>query len=101
MIAKLIVHGADRDDAIGRMLRALGEFEIGGVKTLIGFHKALLSHPCFRAGETCHGIVESRAARGAGGGARRDPEPRAAARVRRPHGRARHSSPRSTAAGSR
>ena len=43
MIAKLIVRGADREDAIGRMLRALGEFEIGGVKTLIGFHKALLS----------------------------------------------------------
>ena len=59
MIAKLIVRGADREDAIGRMLRALGEFEIGGVKTLIGFHKALLSHPCFRAGETCDGIVES------------------------------------------
>jgi acetyl-CoA/propionyl-CoA carboxylase biotin carboxyl carrier protein len=59
MIAKLIVRGADRADAIGRMLRALGEFEIGGVKTLIGFHKALLSHPCFQAGETCHGIVES------------------------------------------
>jgi acetyl-CoA/propionyl-CoA carboxylase, biotin carboxylase, biotin carboxyl carrier protein len=59
MVAKLIVHGADRDDAIGKMLRALGEYRIGGVKTLIGFHKALLSHPCFRAGETCHGIVES------------------------------------------
>ncbi|HEY2777854.1 MAG TPA: acetyl-CoA carboxylase biotin carboxylase subunit [Gaiellaceae bacterium] len=59
MIAKLIVHGADRDDAIGKMLRALGEYRIGGVKTLIGFHKALLSHPCFRAGETCHGVVES------------------------------------------
>ena len=59
MIAKLIVRGADRDDAIGRMLRALGEFDIAGVKTLIGFHKALLTHPCFRAGETCHGIVES------------------------------------------
>ncbi len=59
MIAKLIVRGADRADAIGRMLRALGEFEIGGVKTLIGFHKALLSHPCFAAGETCHGVVES------------------------------------------
>jgi acetyl-CoA/propionyl-CoA carboxylase, biotin carboxylase, biotin carboxyl carrier protein len=59
MIAKLIVRGADREDAIGRMLRALGEFEIGGVKTLIGFHKALLSHPCFVAGETCDGIVES------------------------------------------
>jgi len=59
MVAKLIVRGADRDDAIGRMLRALGEYRIGGVKTLIGFHRALLSHPCFRAGETCHGIVES------------------------------------------
>ena len=59
MIAKLIVHGVDRDDAIGKMLRALGEFRIGGVKTLVGFHKALLSHPCFRAGETCHGVVES------------------------------------------
>ncbi len=60
MIAKVIVRGADREDAIGRMLRALGEFEVGGVKTLIGFHRALLSHPCFRAGETCEGIVESK-----------------------------------------
>ena len=59
MVAKLIVRGADREDAIGRMLRALGEYRIGGVKTLIGFHKALLSHPCFRAGETCHCVVES------------------------------------------
>ena len=59
MIAKLIVRGADREDAIGRMLRALGEYRIGGVKTLVGFHRALLSHPCFQAGETCHGIVES------------------------------------------
>jgi acetyl-CoA/propionyl-CoA carboxylase biotin carboxyl carrier protein len=41
------------------MLRALGEFEIGGTKTLVGFHLALLSHPCFIAGETCVGIVES------------------------------------------
>jgi acetyl-CoA/propionyl-CoA carboxylase biotin carboxyl carrier protein len=59
MIAKLIVHGMDREDAIGKMLRALGEYRVGGVKTLIGFHKALLTHPCFRAGETCHGVVES------------------------------------------
>ena len=42
------------------MLRALAEFEIGGVRTLIGFHRALLSHPCFVAGETCHAIVESK-----------------------------------------
>ena len=59
MIAKLIVHGVDREHARRRMLRALGEFEIGGPKTLIGFHRALLSHPCFIAGETCHGLVES------------------------------------------
>ena len=59
MIAKVIVRGVDREDAIGRMLRALGEFRIEGVETLIGFHRALLCHPCFRAGETCDGIVES------------------------------------------
>jgi acetyl-CoA/propionyl-CoA carboxylase biotin carboxyl carrier protein len=59
MIAKVIVHGADRGDAIGRMQRALGEYRIDGVTTLIGFHRALLAHPCFRAGETCEGIVES------------------------------------------
>src|ERR1051325_3191578 len=60
MIAKLIVLGVDRDDAIGKMLRALDEFEIGGVRTLLGFHRALLTEPCFRAGETCAGVVESK-----------------------------------------
>jgi acetyl-CoA/propionyl-CoA carboxylase, biotin carboxylase, biotin carboxyl carrier protein len=59
MIAKVIVLGADRDDAIGRMQRALGELRVDGVKTLIGFHRALLATPCFRAGETCAKIVES------------------------------------------
>jgi acetyl-CoA/propionyl-CoA carboxylase biotin carboxyl carrier protein len=59
MIAKLIVHGIDREHARGRMLRALDEFEIGGLRTLLGFHRALLSHPCFAEGATCHGIVES------------------------------------------
>ena len=47
MIAKLIVHGVDREHARRRMLRALDEFEIGGVTTLLGFHRALLRHPCF------------------------------------------------------
>ncbi len=41
------------------MLRALDEFEIGGITTLLGFHRALLRHPCFVEGETCHGLVES------------------------------------------
>jgi acetyl-CoA/propionyl-CoA carboxylase, biotin carboxylase, biotin carboxyl carrier protein len=59
MIAKLVVHGVDREHARRRMLRALDEFVIGGVQTLIGFHKALLTHPCFIDGATCHGLVES------------------------------------------
>jgi len=59
MIAKLIVHGVDREHARRRMLRALGEFVIEGPTTLLGFHKALLAHDCFVRGETCHGLVES------------------------------------------
>jgi acetyl-CoA/propionyl-CoA carboxylase biotin carboxyl carrier protein len=59
LVAKLIVHGVDRDHARRRMLRALDEFWIEGPTTLIGFHKALFAHPCFVAGETCAGVVES------------------------------------------
>src|SRR5919204_82559 len=59
MIAKLITHGVDREHARRRMLRALDELVVDGVKTLVGFHKALLMHPCFVEGETCHGLVES------------------------------------------
>jgi acetyl-CoA/propionyl-CoA carboxylase biotin carboxyl carrier protein len=59
MIAKLVVHGVDREHARRRMLRALDEFVVEGVRTLIGFHKALLTQPCFVDGETCHGLVES------------------------------------------
>jgi acetyl-CoA/propionyl-CoA carboxylase, biotin carboxylase, biotin carboxyl carrier protein len=59
LIAKLIVHGVDREHARRRMLRALDEFVIGGPKTLIGFHKALLEHECFVRGETCSGLIES------------------------------------------
>ena len=59
MVAKLVVHAPDREQARMRMLRALEEFEIGGVTTLLGFHRALLEHPCFVAAGTCHGVVES------------------------------------------
>jgi acetyl-CoA/propionyl-CoA carboxylase biotin carboxyl carrier protein len=59
LIAKLVVHGVDREHARRRMLRALEEFEIGGVTTLLGFHRALLEHPCFVEGATCRGVVES------------------------------------------
>jgi acetyl-CoA/propionyl-CoA carboxylase, biotin carboxylase, biotin carboxyl carrier protein len=59
LIAKLCVWDTDRERARARMLRALDEFEIEGVRTLVGFHRALLRRPCFAAGETCHGVVES------------------------------------------
>ena len=59
LIAKLIVHDVDRESARRRMLRALEEFVVAGPTTLIGFHRALLESPCFVAGETCSGVVES------------------------------------------
>jgi acetyl-CoA/propionyl-CoA carboxylase biotin carboxyl carrier protein len=60
LIAKLVVHGVDREHARRRMLRALDEYEIGAVTTLLGFHRALLEHACFIAAQTCHGVVESK-----------------------------------------
>jgi acetyl-CoA/propionyl-CoA carboxylase biotin carboxyl carrier protein len=59
LIAKICVWDADRDRARLRMLRALDEFVVEGVATLIGFHKALLRHPCFVEATTCRGLVES------------------------------------------
>jgi acetyl-CoA/propionyl-CoA carboxylase biotin carboxyl carrier protein len=59
LVAKLMVWDTDRERARRRMLRALDEYTIEGVTTLIGFHRALLEHPCFVAGETCFGLVES------------------------------------------
>ena len=59
LLAKLVVHGVDREHARQRMLRALDEYEIGGVETLLGFHRALLRQPCFVEAGTCHGVVES------------------------------------------
>jgi acetyl-CoA/propionyl-CoA carboxylase biotin carboxyl carrier protein len=59
LIAKLIVHGVNREHARRRMLRALDEFVLEGPKTLVGFHKALLAHECFIRGETCEGVIDS------------------------------------------
>ena len=58
MVAKLIVWDADRDAATARMLRALDEYEIGGLTTLIPFHKALLSSKQWHNAETCRDLVE-------------------------------------------
>lgn len=51
MIAKLIVHGKTREEAIAKMKRALSEFVIEGVHTTIPFHLQLLDHPDFVKGE--------------------------------------------------
>jgi acetyl-CoA carboxylase biotin carboxylase subunit len=50
MIAKLIVHGSDREDAIRAAERALAEFRIEGVATTIPIHRRILTEPAFREG---------------------------------------------------
>ncbi len=60
MVAKLIVWDVDREHSTRRMLRALGEFEIGGLTTLIPFHRALLATEQWRKGETCRDLIEDR-----------------------------------------
>jgi acetyl-CoA/propionyl-CoA carboxylase biotin carboxyl carrier protein len=51
MIAKLIVHGADREECIARSQRALAEYDIEGVVTIIPFHRLMLEDDRFVAGE--------------------------------------------------
>jgi acetyl-CoA/propionyl-CoA carboxylase biotin carboxyl carrier protein len=60
MFAKLIVWDLDREKATNRMLRALGEYEIGGITTLIPFHQALLATKQWARGETCRDLTEDR-----------------------------------------
>jgi acetyl-CoA/propionyl-CoA carboxylase biotin carboxyl carrier protein len=60
MVAKLIVWDVDREQATRRMLRALGEYEITELKTLIPFHTALLQTDQWRNAETCRDLVEDR-----------------------------------------
>ena len=60
MVGKLIVWDIDREHATRRMLRALDEYEIGGLTTLIPFHKALLASEQWIVGETCRDLMEDR-----------------------------------------
>jgi len=57
MIAKLIVHGLDRNDAIRRMGEALNAFVIRGISSNIPFQAALLAHPKFVAGDFNTGFI--------------------------------------------
>src|SRR6476660_9845587 len=60
MVAKLIVWDVDREKATRRMLRALGEYEVGGLTTLIPFHRAILATEQWAKGETCRDLMEDR-----------------------------------------
>jgi acetyl-CoA/propionyl-CoA carboxylase biotin carboxyl carrier protein len=60
MVAKLIVWDVDREKATRRMLRALGEYEVGGLTTLIPFHEAILATEQWARGETCRDLMEDR-----------------------------------------
>ncbi|WP_395703747.1 acetyl-CoA carboxylase biotin carboxylase subunit [Aquabacterium sp.] len=57
MIAKLIVHGRDRQDAIAKMREALNAFVIRGISSNIPFQAALLAHPRFVAGDFNTGFI--------------------------------------------
>ena len=58
MVAKLVVWDVDREKATRRMLRALDEYDTGGLQTLIPFHKAILRTEQWAKGETCRDLME-------------------------------------------
>src|SRR5438067_599424 len=60
MVAKLIVWDVDREHSTRRALRALGELEVGGVRSLIPFHEAILGTAQWAGGETCRDLVEDK-----------------------------------------
>src|SRR5215204_4074730 len=60
MVAKLIVWDSDRESATRRMARALEEFDVDGVRTLIPFHKAIMASEQWARAETCRDLVEDR-----------------------------------------
>jgi acetyl-CoA/propionyl-CoA carboxylase biotin carboxyl carrier protein len=60
MIAKLITWDVDREKATARMVRALGEFKLEGLKSLIPFHVGLLQTEQWARGETCRDLVSDK-----------------------------------------
>ena len=59
LIAKLVVWAENRDDARARMVRAIDEYLIGGVRTTLPFHRMIMEHPRFAAGEISTSFVEN------------------------------------------
>ncbi len=58
MIAKLVVHGADRKDAISKMLRAINDYKIVGVETTLDFCTFVLNHEAFISGKFDTGFIK-------------------------------------------
>ena len=69
MIAKLVTHGSDREQAAQTMLRALDRFEIRGIQSNMPFLAALVQHPRFLAGDTTTGFIEEEFPEGFAGNA--------------------------------
>ena len=59
LVAKLIVHGQDREEAIARARRALDEFQIEGIATTIPFHKRVLENEAFCKGDVTTDFIET------------------------------------------
>ncbi|HJT87378.1 MAG TPA: acetyl-CoA carboxylase biotin carboxylase subunit, partial [Bryobacteraceae bacterium] len=58
LLAKLVVWAGTREEAISRMLRALREYDVGGIRTNIGFFRQILEDPAFRAGRLHTGFID-------------------------------------------
>jgi acetyl-CoA carboxylase biotin carboxylase subunit len=81
MVAKLVVWGADRMEAIDRLRRALAEFVVKGIKTSIPFHQKVVRHPVFIAGRYDTGFIEAHMQGGKGGASDEGEEAAEARRV--------------------
>jgi acetyl-CoA carboxylase biotin carboxylase subunit len=58
LLAKLALWAATRDDAIARAIRALREYEVGGIRTNIGFFRQIFEDPEYRAGRLHTGFID-------------------------------------------
>jgi acetyl-CoA carboxylase biotin carboxylase subunit len=81
MVAKLVVWGRDRAEAIERLRRALSEFVVKGIKTSIPFHQKVVNHPVFLAGKYDTGFIEQHMDGGKGGTAASEEDAAEARRV--------------------
>ena len=59
LVAKVVVHGQDRAEAVARAKRALDEFVIEGIATTIPFHKRVLDNEVFLAGDATTDFIET------------------------------------------